>query len=383
MISDLLPLLDRLIAFDTTPTQAVEPVLDWVAATAEAAGAVVRRVWHAPTRRGALLARLGPAEAGGVVLSGHVDVVSVEGQVWSSDPFRLRRDGTRLYGRGTCDMKGFNACGLALFQSLAAQPLDKPVYLAFSTDEETQNATIADVVALLADEPTPSAIIVGEPSGMDIVTAHKGTHTFFVDILGRAAHSSCPDLGISALEIAYDIMTEIRAMGLAFETTTQDDAFDPPYVTINLGQIAGGVAANIVAEHGHLTWQMRQILNEQAVETEQRFRTFLDRTILARYPGAEVALRTETFPPLEPRLSNAAADRAALARPEARLGTAPFATEAGFLQRAGYDVVVCGPGHIAEAHRPDEFVDEEQLISCLTFLKNLTTDLLFSRRRVA
>jgi acetylornithine deacetylase len=372
-LNDAIEMLARLVAFDTTPEKSAAPILAFVESLFKARGVESRKILREDGKLGALWGRLGPRVEGGIVLSGHLDVVSVEGQNWATDPFKLKDRGDKLYGRGACDMKGFVACALSALSVLAKQTRETPLYFAFTTDEETENRTIHDLVKLLEDEPKPRAVIVGEPTEMNVVTAHKGTHVFFIDITGRAAHSSRPDLGISAIEIAHDILSYIRSVGESFKKGPLFDSFDPPYATNNIGQIHGGTASNIIPEHCALVWQLRPILNAQATQTEDSFRAFLEKDLASKWPEARIDLRVaHCLPALEPRATNEAAALAQKALPNAKMETAPFATEAGVFQESGLDVAICGPGSVTEAHKPDEFVAKAQLSSCLGFLEKIT-----------
>lgn len=368
-----LKIIADLVAFDTTPARPTLPLIDYVGRYLAQQGVESRMQVVEAGRHAALVARIGPDVSGGVVLSGHVDVVPVDGQDWKTDPFKLHNDGKRLYGRGTCDMKGFIGCVLAMVPAWMGEGLARPIYLALSCDEETSNKGVHAVLDVLRDEAAAlSCVVIGEPTGMKVVSAHKGTMVFDVAIKGRACHSSHPELGLNAISVAHDVISFVRELEGDLREETHHDAFNPPYCTVNLGKIEGGSAANIVAGSCRLTWQLRQILNAQAEDVRARFMALLDGLRL-RHPGVEVdCVEHDKMIPLEPRADNAAAALAQRLTGETAAGTVAYATEAGYFQKAGYAVAVCGPGHIEQAHAPDEFLALDQADRCLRFLKMLS-----------
>lgn len=371
-LQDTLDILQKLIALETVPENSAQQVLAFVEGIFQKYGLPYEKTATENDHRGSLLARIGPRVAGGLVLSGHLDVVSVADQDWTSPPFVLTDKGDRLVGRGTCDMKGFVACVLSMIPYWLTQKWNRPLYIALTTDEETQSQTIKDLCEVLDKEPKPALAIIGEPTLMNIVTAHKGTHAFVVEIQGKSAHSSRPDLGISAIEIAHDIMSYLRNLARDLKIVPREETLDPPYITVNIGKITGGTADNIVPEHCKIEWHLRQILNAQAEDIEASFRAFIKEQIEPNWAGAKIKVEARIFHALEPRATNKAADFVQTLCPTAVRTTAPFATEAGYFQKQGLDVVVCGPGSIEQAHKPDEFVLKSQIEDCLKMLGKIT-----------
>ncbi|TDX27007.1 acetylornithine deacetylase [Modicisalibacter xianhensis] len=326
-----------------------------------------------------LLARIGPAEAGGVVLSGHTDVVPVDGQPWTSDPFSLtdRGDG-RLYGRGSCDMKGFIACVLAQIPAWVEQPLERPIYLAFSYDEEVGCLGAPRMIErLMAGHPRPAAVIVGEPTLMAPVVAQKGITNLRTTVTGCEAHSSQVNQGVSAIHVAArlvtrieDIMAELRDEGRV------DEAFNVAHSSLHVGKIQGGTAINIMARECRFDWEIRHLPQDGFDEVYRRFEAFaseLERELQGRSP--RVAIRTEPLTETVPGLADR--DNAeAVALCHALLGerdseAVAYATEAGQFQREGLATVICGPGSIAQAHQPDEYIELSQLDACMDFMQRL------------
>ena len=353
-------LLKRLIAIDSVSDASNLPVVDFVEAYLRSLGLEARRAPNAAGDKAAILATIGPRGDGGVVLSGHTDVVPVDGQPWSSPPFRLREADGRLYGRGACDMKGFAACVLAMVPAFRDAGLKRPVHIVLSYDEETTCLGSRDVIGWFGkDEPLPAAVIVGEPTMMAVADAHKSVATFRTLVTGREAHSALPALGANAVAVAADIVSEIGALARAYEEGPLDSRFTPPYSTLHVGMIRGGTARNILARECVFDWEFRGLPGASTASAMAKVQAFVDAvaTPLAAAPGS-------------------AAERLALRLTRSNQTIAvSFATEAGHFQAAGLPTIVCGPGSIDQAHKPDEFVDEAQLAACLEFLQRLADDL--------
>lgn len=369
-------ILDRLVGFATVSRDSNLALIEWVEGWLDAHGVAHWRVESDDGRKANLLARIGPAVAGGVVLSGHTDVVPVDGQPWSTDPFTLvdKGDG-RLYGRGTCDMKGFIACALAEVPRWVNQALATPIWLAFSYDEEVGCIGAPRMIErLLADHPRPAAVIVGEPTLMHPVVAHKGATNLRTTVTGRAAHSSQVNQGVSAIHVAArlvtrieDVMAELKAEG------RMDEAFNVVHSSLHVGKIAGGTAINIMARECSFEWEIRHLpsdrfeallarVNETAAGLEAEMRR--------RAPDA--AIVTEALNTTVPALADDNnAEVLALCRDlldERPAGAVAYATEAGQFQREGLPTVICGPGSIGQAHQPDEYLDIEQLEAGAAFM---------------
>ena len=326
-----------------------------------------------------LVASIGPPVPGGIVLSGHTDVVPVEGQHWSSDPFSLvERDG-RLFGRGSADMKGFIAAVLASVPGFVAAPLRRPIHIALSWDEEVGCLGAPRLIeALLSEVPRPAMVIVGEPTGMQPADRHRGITTFSTTIDGRGGHSSAPHRGVSAIGLAARFVVELERMaaGWASAASSSTQAEVPAYATINVGRITGGTAINMIAERCRLDWECRAEADLQIEALLAHLETFTARELLAPVAcrAPEVAICSERKVAVPPFV--AAADSPAVALALRLTGAnscqaAPFATEAGLFEQAAIPAVVLGPGWPSEAHRPDEFVTREQLGFCLILLRRI------------
>jgi acetylornithine deacetylase len=374
-LQSTLPILERLIAFDTTSRNSNLALIEWVEAFLAARGLTSRRVANADGSKANLYAHIGPAAEGGVVLSGHTDVVPVDGQPWASDPWVLTRRADKLYGRGVADMKSFLALALAHIDDALAAPLQRPIILAFSYDEEIgclgAPAMIAQLAAL---SPRPAAVIVGEPTSMKVISAHKGVRSFIVEVIGREGHSSLPDQGVSAVAEALKLMNVVLAMAQEARAETHAH-FDPPGPTMTIGRVDGGTATNILARRCMFQWDLRTPATAQAEAIEARFRAAadaLDAEIKARAPegGVTVTRRSNTAG-LENTPGSAAETLARALTGDNDVRAASYAAEAGLFQRAGLPAVLCGPGSIEQAHQPDEWIEIAQLEEGARFMQRL------------
>lgn len=375
-------LLARLVAFDTTSRLSNLALIEWVEAYLSGLGVSARRVPNAEGTKTNLMATIGPDIEGGVILSGHTDVVPVDGQPWSTDPFVLTEKDGRLYGRGTCDMKGFLALALAAAPDLAARRLKRPVHLAFSYDEEVGCLGAPDMIAAFAAEvPKAAAVIVGEPTLMQAVSGHKGISTFKVTVTGREAHSSMTHLGVSANMVAIQLMARLAdlAQTLAREADPVS-LFTPSWPTLTIGQVNGGTAVNILARQCVFFFDLRcppgrdpqAILTDFFALAEQ-----LDAEVKAKAPegGVKVEVRslTPAFAPEAEGAAEALARRLAVDNGPPRV--AAYAAEAGQFQGAGFSTVICGPGSIDQAHQPDEYVEISQMERGAAFMARLIAEM--------
>lgn len=363
-MSATIALLAELVGFDTTSSRPNLALVEHVADRLDSAGARVR-LTHDDTRSKAnILASFGPTAPGGIVLSGHTDVVPVDDQNWSSDPFRLNERDGRLYGRGTADMKGFVAACLAAAEGFAAADLARPIHIALSYDEEVGCLGVQRLIGdLLANEERPGLAIIGEPTGMRLGDRHRGFLGFRTRFEGKAAHSSDPNAGASAIHPAADFVGFLKSIG-------HRAGLGGDRTTVSVGRIEGGSAINIVPSACELLWEFRPVTPEDADETERLVAAYL-----ARATPPDVRQSTQRSVHVPP-LSTAHDEPALLAA--AMLGgigppfAMPFGTEAGFFQAAGISAVVCGPGSIAQAHQPDEWIERAQLEAADNFLARLT-----------
>ncbi len=378
-IAATLDILARLIAFDTTSRNSNLDLITWVEDFLRVRGVASKRVANADGSKANLYALIGPDVAGGVVLSGHTDVVPVDGQPWSSDPWVLQERGGKLYGRGTADMKSFVALALAHVDAMRAAPMKRPVILAFSYDEEIGCLGAPSMIAELAAlAHRPAAVIVGEPTMMKVVSAHKGVRSFRVEVTGREAHSSLPDAGVSAVMEALKLMQLVQEMAEEARAFTHAH-FSPPGPTLTIGRVEGGTAANILARRCEFVWDLRTPQQEQGDVIEARFRAAaakLDAEIKARAPegGVEITRRSLT-PGLEITRESEAESIARALTGDNETRAVSYAAEAGLFQRAGLPAVICGPGSIEQAHQPDEWIEVSQIEAGASFMRRLIAHL--------
>ncbi|MDG2528813.1 acetylornithine deacetylase [Caulobacter endophyticus] len=375
-------ILAKLVSFDTTSRGSNLALIEWVEAYLSDLGVASQRVPNADGTKSNLMASIGPATPGGVVLSGHTDVVPVDGQPWTSDPWTLTERDGRLYGRGTCDMKGFLALALAAAPDLAAGDLKRPVHLAFSYDEEVGCLGAPDMIEVIArDLPKPALVVVGEPTDMVAVQAHKGIASYWVTVTGREAHSSLTHLGVSANMVAVKLMNHLVELSERLEREADPASpFMPKGATLTIGQVNGGTAVNILARQCLFVFDLRTPpgLDPQAILADFfALAAALDAEVKAKAPegGVKVEVRslTPSFAPEANGAAEAFARRMAGDNGPARV--APYAAEAGQFQGAGFSTVICGPGSIDQAHQPDEYVEIAQMERGAQFMRRLIDDL--------
>ena len=373
-------MIQRLVGFDTVSARSNLALIEFVRDYLSGYGIESRLTFDAGGGKANLFATIGgPAEGGGVVLSGHTDVVPVEGQPWESDPFHVvARDG-RLYGRGTADMKSFLAVALALVPEVRKRELKVPIHLALSYDEEVGCLGVPALLRDVADAlPRPPRLaIIGEPTMMRVANRHKGIHAFETRVTGRDGHSSGTHRGVNAIVHAAEIIGFLDA--LAAEQRRQgpfEEGFDPPYTTINVGTVEGGTALNIIPRHCAFRWEFRPVPATDPADLLTRVETFVAESVLPRMRAVAAEAEVVTVarcavPPLLPEADSPAETLArALTGANAAIGAA-FVTEAGLFQQAGIPAVVCGPGSIEQAHQPNEYIALDQVAACEAFLRRL------------
>ena len=370
-------MIARLIGFDTVSRRSNMALIDWVRDYLAGYGVESRLVPSPDGAKANLFATIGPMTEGGVVLSAHTDVVPVDGQPWDTDPFTLvERDG-RLYGRGTADMKSFPAVALALLPEMLKAGLKRPLHLALSYDEEVGCIGAPAMIARIAGElPRPSAVIVGEPTSMGVVLAHKGCYVLRTTVTGHEVHSSQIDRGVSAVMTAARLVNLVG--GMAAENAAAADpacGFDPPFTTLQVGTIEGGTAANITARHCSFVWDIRPLPGDDWTRYRGRFEAECDRLRAAmRRISPDCDIRTEQLagvPGLAPEPDGPAAQLCHALTGRNDTGMVSFAAEAGQFQEAGMSTVLCGPGSIDQAHQPNEYIDIVQVTACEAFLRDL------------
>lgn len=373
--------LAELVSFDTTSRNSNLALIDRIERYLTGLGARCERTLSADGAKANLHAVLGPDVDGGVVLSGHTDVVPVDGQDWETDPFVLTERNGKLYGRGSCDMKGFGACALAMAPSFAKASLKRPVHFAFSYDEEVGCLGAPTMIERMARQnPRPSCVIVGEPTEMAVVTGHKGLYSVRVEITGLEAHSSLVEDGACATTNAVRLMNWLVEKADALKAAAPEDSpFNPPYGTLTIGRMGGGTAINILAKDAWFEALMRpapwddgpglgHALREQAATLQTEMRK----------TAPEATVRVETLsdvPPLRPEDMGEAEALARAITGDNSPRVVAYGTEGGQFQEAGFSTVICGPGSIEQAHQANEFVAISELDACMAFLKKLETRL--------
>jgi acetylornithine deacetylase len=370
-------ILDRLVAFDTTSARSNLDLIDWVADYLGGYGIAAARS-AAFEAKANLFATIGAAERGGVVLSGHTDVVPVAGQEWDSDPFRLTERDARLFGRGSADMKGFISLVLALVPEMTRRKLSVPLHLAFTHDEETG---CFGAPALIRELPSgaarPLLAIIGEPTSMQVANAQKGCAFFRTRVTGRDGHSSAPERGVNAITAAAEIIREIERLAAEARARARPESgFDPPNTTLSIGTIAGGTAVNIIARECVFDWDLRSLPDEDVAALKARIDRFIETDLLPRMRAGYRAAAVETdtivaVPPLVPAPSSPAEALARRLTGANTTTTVSFASEAGLYQQAGIPAIVCGPGSIDVAHKPNEYITRAELAAGQAFLERL------------
>ncbi|MBS0238191.1 MAG: acetylornithine deacetylase [Proteobacteria bacterium] len=370
-------LLARLVAFDTTSHKNNLGLIAFVEEYLRGHGVSSQRIVSEDGQKASLYATIGPADEGGIALSGHTDVVPVDGQDWTSDPFTLRAENGRLYARGSADMKGFLAASLAAVPDFKKRKLKKPIHLAFSYDEEVGCIGVRPMIAELGKAlPKPRMVIVGEPTSMQVVDAHKGPVRWSVNVKGRAAHSSMAHLGVNAVTYATRLIGELERMEAELKHRVIDVRFEPPYSTLQVTTIDGGTATNIVPVHCSFVFDIRALPGLHADEIEDRLRRYAETHCLpemrAIAPEAGIEIeRVNAVPPFGAEPSSEVVALALKLTGQNETFGVSYGTEAALFQNAGAPSVVCGPGDIAQAHTADEWIAESEIAKCMTFLDRL------------
>jgi len=378
-IVDSVEMLRRLVAFDTTSRNSNLALVEYVRSYLRGHGVDSMLVPNEDGKKANLFASVGPAVAGGVILSGHTDVVPVDGQPWVTDPWTLTLKDGKYYGRGTCDMKAFYAVALAMLPIFLKASLRRPIHFALSYDEEVGCIGAHSLAARMAAAvPKPRAIVIGEPTMMTVVHAHKGTRVYVTKFTGFEAHSSMTHLGVSAIHFAGEFIHYLNRLQDELDAAApRNSEFMPAAATFNVGTIVGGTAGNILARECEVLWGYREVPTEPLEALGERAKKWLAEDLLprmkARHPAAniETVLRSSA-PAFSPEGNEDAKDLAASWSGSNTVGSVVYATEAGiFRQTLGVPTVVCGPGDIAQAHQPNEFILASQIGACEAFMKRM------------
>ena len=371
-------MIEKLVGFPTVSRDSNLDLIEFVRDYLAEYGVESHVVPNAEVTKGNLYATVGPRVAGGVVLSGHTDVVPVDGQPWDTDPFTLTERGGRLYGRGTCDMKSFSACGLSLVPEMVAAGLKRPIHFALSYDEEVgcrgAPSMIAELVERLA---APRAVIVGEPTDMRLVNAHKGISGFETVVTGHEAHSSQTHRGVSAVMTAARLIHFIDEMARECARRPKPElGFVPPYTTIHVGVVKGGTAGNIISRECRFVWDLRNMPGDEPQAYLERFEAFCRDEVLPEMRGVApesdiVTTQHYRTPGLQADPGSAADELVRALTGDNDTGVASYGTEAGQFQEAGFSTIICGPGSIDQAHQPNEFIERSQVDLCTATLRRL------------
>jgi acetylornithine deacetylase len=374
-------LLHSLVSFDTISHNSNLACIEYIEYYLHSLGIHATRLHNADKSKASLIATIGPRKAGGIVLSGHTDVVPVQGQPWRTNPFELSEsdDKTRLHGRGTCDMKGFLACALAMVPFIKNRS-QTPVHLAFSYDEEIGCLAAPAIADFLANQTwKPELVVIGEPTNMRVMDAHKGAYGFVTRVIGLEGHSSKPHLGVNAVMAGAEIVHVLNQLSAEYRQPSRcNDRFDPPYTSIHVGKMHGGSARNIIPNECEIVWEIRALPGQDIQpildKVESRSAELLHHMHIA-YPEASITTTQQSFVPgLRPDIDNRHVHCVMHAAGSNASGAVPFATEAGIFQNQGFTTLVCGPGSIEQAHKANEFVTYEQLSRCLDFLGQLVSE---------
>ena len=323
-----------------------------------------------------LYSMIGPYKDGGILLSGHTDVVPTEGQNWNSNPFKLINKNKRFYGRGTCDMKSFIAISLDLVSKINISNLKKPIHLIFSYDEEIGCVGIQKIIPFIKKlRPKPMYCIVGEPTGMKVVNEHKGKKNFLVQFNGVEAHSSLVHNGVNSINFCSEFVEFLKDLQKSISISSKNSKYNPPYSTINVGLIKGGIALNIIPKYCEIEFEIRdtpEINSEKILKKIKSFLNLLEKKMKKINKKCFITFKnTNDFPPLKTDEKKKIIQMALRKLKSNSINSVSFGTEAGVFNKLGLETIVCGPGNIEQAHKPNEYIEESQIVKCQSFLRNI------------
>ncbi len=371
-------LLAQLVRFDTTSRESNLALIDFVRTYLQDHGVACELVYNAHKSKANLLATLGPADVPGIVLSGHTDVVPVDGQRWSVAPFELTEKDGKLYGRGTADMKGYIACVLACVPALVKAPLRMPVHIALSYDEEVGCLGVRSLIERFHGQAVkPLLCVIGEPTELKPVLGHKGKLAVRCEVHGAACHSAYAPSGVNAIEYAARLISELVRLGEGLKMPQHlDQRFDPPFSTVQTGVISGGKALNIVPQNCSFDFEVRALPAQDPWQVAQQLQRYAEQILLPAMQAvsAQSAIsfsELSSYPGLATSLESQAAEWVAQFCGSQEFGTVAFGTEGGLFDQAGIPTVVCGPGSMEQGHKPDEFISVEQLAACDRMLERV------------
>jgi acetylornithine deacetylase len=375
---DKIDMTKRLVAFDTTSRNSNLALIEFVRDYLDGFGVKSELVFDTGGNKANLYATIGPQDRGGILVSGHTDVVPVDDQDWHTDPFKIIEKDDRLYGRGSADMKGFIATLLSLVPVLVQRKLREPIHLSFSYDEEIGCIGVRALIDVLKDRPNkPRLAIVGEPTEMQVGIGHKGKHTLRCHVHGHEAHSSLVHQGVNAIEAAAELITKLKEIARRKRDHGPfDPDFQPPYSSVHTGLIQGGTALNIVPRDCTFDFEVRPLPGDDVPAIIAELREFAATRLLpemhaVRPETAIVIEELSAAPGLDTPIEHEATRLAAALSGANGTIKVPFGTEGGLFAAAGIPTVICGPGSIDQAHKPDEFVALDQIARCEAFLQRL------------
>ncbi len=377
-VIDKIEMTKRLVAFDTTSRNSNLALIDFARDYLDGYGIKSELVFDAGGQKANLYATIGRDDQSGIMLSGHTDVVPVDDQAWHTDPFKIVEQDDRLYGRGSADMKGFIATVLSLVPELTRRKLREPIHLCFSYDEEVGCVGVRTLISVLKDRPNkPRLAIIGEPTVMQVGVGHKGKHSFRCTVHGHEAHSSLTHQGVNAVEVAAELVAKLKEIARRKRDHGPfDPDFQPPYSSVHTGLIQGGTALNIVPRECTFDFEMRQLPGDDVGAVVAELKEFAAKHLLpemhAVRPETRILIEELTAAPgLSTPIDHEATQLAAALSGSNGTAKVSFATEGGLFQEAGIPTIICGPGSIDQAHKPDEFVALEQMARCEAFLQRL------------
>lgn len=375
-------ILTKLVSFDVLSTQNNIELVNWISTYVKSYGVDVVSIYNEDKTQASLHCRIGPEVDGGVILSGHTDVVPVKGQPWNTDPFTLTEIDGNLYGRGACDMKGYLACFLSVLPTMIKSPLKKPIYFAISYDEEIGCLRAPELAAHIKNyyRENPKYAIIGEPSMLQPIVGQKGILYVQTEVNGSQGHSSRIEKEVSAIHESSRLILWLESKMKELSLTSNNDKFLPPYSTLHTGKFNGGIATNVVAAKATFEWDIRTI-PEDKIETVfleyENYCRELEKEKQQLFPEFKI-INTPLHPPVPGLLTNEKAsvvDFIGKVVATKELGYVAYATEAGQFAEAGFESVICGPGSIEQAHRANEFVSVEQLNLCVKMIENIVEEL--------
>jgi len=377
-------ILAKLVSFPVLGGESNMSIITWIKEYIESHNITTTLVLNEEGNKASLHCRIGPAVDGGVILSGHTDVVPVKGQEWTTDPFKLTDKGDgKLYGRGSCDMKGFVACCLAALPNMVKADLKKPIYFAFSYDEEVgclAGPELAQAIKTHYTE-TPKYAIIGEPSLMEPIVGQKGIYILETYVNGSAGHSSRIKQEVSAIHEAMRLILWLEnKMNQLIDDKRLDERFHPPHSSIHIGLVNGGIAPNVIADKAHFYWDLRTIPMDNTKTIVSEFEAYCrerEQELQKIFPGFEIKT-IENHPPVIHLNTKETDDVVALVKRisgNSKLNTVSYAAEAGQFAAEGIQSAICGPGSIAQAHRANEFIAKDELVKGMEMMDKLITEL--------